>query len=167
MPITKARFRISEYNERRKRDVKNKEKRIRAVSLSLTSMVDMFAILVIFLLTNQDSVTQWVDVGHGIELPKAKFSGAPPKSGTIQIARDGVFGDAKLASLDDVVKGPDVVDAVKTWLVALDGKNGGKKGYLNIVAHEKIPFGAVRKVVATAQAAGFTNVNLAVQPKSN
>ena len=47
MPITKARLKISDYNEQRKANLRGREGRIRMVSLSLTSMVDMFAILVI------------------------------------------------------------------------------------------------------------------------
>ena len=165
MPISKARFRISDYNARRKADVQKNERRIRVVSLSLTSMVDMFAILVIFLLTSQDSVSQMVDLGHGIQLPKAKFNSPPPRAGTVQIGEEGVFADGKpLIKMDELLKGGDRVAPVTTWLEALKAKKSEKAGYLNLVAHTKIPFGAVRRVVATAQAAGFSHLNLAVEP---
>src|SRR2546423_699487 len=114
MPISKARFRISEYNEKRKKDVRGKERSIRQVSLSLTSMVDMFAILVIFLLTNTDTVSQWVDVGHGIQLPKAKFNAPPPRGPALQISKDGVFADSKnIITVDAVMAAGDTVPAVQ------------------------------------------------------
>lgn len=169
MPISKARFRISEYNEKRKKDVRGKERSIRQVSLSLTSMVDMFAILVIFLLTNSDAVSQ-IDLGHGIELPKAKYSAPPPRGPSLQVATDSVYADNKaIISIDAIVHGGETIPAVQDYLAAQlpkakDAKDP-REGYLNIVAHSKVPFGAVRKIIGTAQAAGYSSVNLAVQPK--
>src|ERR1700722_632705 len=91
MPLHRARLRISDYAEKRKSRSKHQERRIRMVSLSLTSMVDMFAILVIFLLVNTSTVSQWIQVSHNIELPKAKFVDAPKKAATIQISNEGIF----------------------------------------------------------------------------
>lgn len=163
MPITKARLKISDYNEKRKARLKHQERRIRMVSLSLTSMVDMFAILVIFLLANTTSVTQWLEVGHGIELPKAKSADPPPKAATLQISRDTVYGDDKaLMKVAQISGGPVVVEQLQSWLI----KRRNKDGYVNIVAHHKTPYGVIRKIIATCQEAGFGNVNLAVQPKS-
>src|SRR5687768_6613873 len=95
MPLKRARLRINEYNTKRKSRLATTEKRVRNVSLSLTSMVDMFAIMVIFLLTNASSVSQWLEVGHGIDLPKTKFSDPPPKGATVQISKEAVFVDQK------------------------------------------------------------------------
>jgi biopolymer transport protein ExbD len=162
MPLKQARLRISDYNENRKRRLGSHEKKVRMVSLSLTSMVDMFAILVIFLLTNTSTVNQWVEVGHGIQLPKAKASDAPPKAATIQISTDQVFGDAEpLASTRQVLAGGPTVESVRRWL-----SKQKKDGYVNIVAHEKVPYGVIRRVISSCRDAGFQNVNLTVQPKS-
>jgi biopolymer transport protein TolR len=161
MPLGKARLRISDYNGNRKKRMGSHERKIRMVSLSLTSMVDMFAILVIFLLTNTNTVTQWIEVSKGIQLPKAKAAEVPTKAATIQITQTEVFGDLhKLTNTGDVLNGGPTAEVVKRWL-----SKQKKEGYVNIVAHEKVPYGVIRKIVASCQDAGFANVNLAVQPK--
>lgn len=161
MPLHKARFKISDYNRTRKYKLNKQERRVRMVSLSLTSMVDMFAILVIFLLTNTSSVSQWVEVGHGIQLPKSKFSDPPPKAATLQISAAGVFGDRTLLSgIADLQRGGG--EPVRAWLSHLSKKDG----YINVVAHEKLPFKVIRRIISICQDSGFKNVNLAVQPKT-
>lgn len=163
MPIKKARLRISDYNSTRKSKLKHNERRIRMVSLSLTSMVDMFAILVIFLLANSASVTQWIELGHDIQLPKAKASDPPPRAATLQISKDTLYGDDRKAimKVNQISGGPMTIEPLKAWLT----KRRNKDGYVNIVGHTKLPYGVIRRIIATCQDAGFGNVNLAVQPK--
>ncbi len=167
MPLKVARLRIRDYNQNRKNKLKSQEKRIQVVALSLTSMVDMFAMLVIFLLTNTSTVTQWVEVAHKIEVPKAKSalaSETPPKAATLQVAMDAVYGDdVKLSSLSAAKSGR-VVESVRKYLAGLRGQSDLKAGYVNIVAHERVPYSVVRSMVKTSQAAGYPNVNLVVQP---
>lgn len=163
MPITKARLRISDYNKQRKASLKKQQRRIAMVSLSLTSMVDMFAILVIFLLTNTSAITQWVEVGQGIKLPRAHSADPVPRGVTVQVTASALFGDKQeLISVTDIVHGPMSIQPLKAWLEAQSKKDA----VVNLVGHEAVPFGTMRKVVATCQDAGYTNVNLAVQPKN-
>ncbi len=162
MPLTRARLRISDYNDNRKARLKSQERRIIMVSLSLTSMVDMFAILVIFLLSNATTVAQWVEVSHGIDLPKAKFADPPARAASISISKDAVYGDSKM--LTPLSRPDTVAGAVKGWL-AKQPKHKSS-AYVNIVADQRVPYGAVKRVIAACQDAGFKNVNLAVQPKN-
>jgi len=164
MPITEARLRISEYNDRRKANVRRQESRIRMISLSLTSMVDMFAILVIFLLANSSTVSQWIEVSHDIQLPQARKTEPPVLAATLQISRTAIFGgDKNIITVSQAQQTTGMIPAVKTWLA----KNAKKGEYVNIVAHHKIPFGVIRRVIATCQESGYKNVNLAVQPKGS
>jgi biopolymer transport protein TolR len=161
MPLKKARFRISDYNEKQKNRTRREERKIQMVSLSLTSMVDMFAILVIFLLTNSASVSQWIEIGHDIQLPRAKASDVPPKGATIQISHEAVFGDEqRLVTHQQLLGGGATSPVIRGWL-----SHQRKDGYVNIVAHKDVPFGVIRRVISSCQEAGFQNVNLAVQPK--
>ena len=161
MPLKRARLRISDYNDNRKARLKSQERRVRMVSLSLTSMVDMFAILVIFLLVNSSTVSQWIEVSHGIVLPKAGNTEAPKRSATLQISKEGLFSDNVLiASAQDVFQGNAFLVPLKRWL----SKETKGEGYINLVAHEKVPFGLVRKVIGACQDSGFGKINLAVQP---
>jgi len=163
MALSKARLRISDYKADRKGKGDEKNKKVMAVSLSLTSMVDMFAILVIFLLTSASGVQEWVQLDHGIKLPTAKSSDQAKKATTISIAKDQIFGDKDaLVDIRKITSGPIIVQPLRRWLLSLKDR---KEGYINVVGDESVPYGAVRRVIATCQEAGFNNVNLAVFPK--
>lgn len=151
MPIGKARLKISDYRDERKRKTLTSERRIRIVSLSLTSMVDMFAILVIFLLTNTETVSQWIEVSSAVTLPKAHHVESPSQGQTITLSSTGLWVGAEKIQ----------PDSLGTHLQKVP-----KDTLLNIVAHEALPYGAVKKVLSGCQAAGFEKINLAVQPNN-
>ena len=161
MPLQRARLQISEYSKKRKLRVTKQERRILMASLSLTSLVDMFAILVIFLLASSTSVAQWIKVSHQIELPQAKFASPPPRAANVEISMQAVYGDQKYLVAVSRVSEAGGTDALRAWLA----RQGRKEGFVNIVAHHRIPYGVVKRVIATCQDAGFRNVNLAVEPK--
>ncbi len=161
MPISKARLKISDYNKNRKMRLKNQERKIRMVSLSLTSMVDMFAILVIFLLTNNNTVTQWIELGHSINLPKAKYSEPSKQAASIQVAKDAVYVDEK--KVLTITQAQQSTNALRP-ILSSRGVKAKSSAYINIVADQKTPFGIIKKVVMTCRESGFENVNLAVEP---
>lgn len=163
MPITKARLRISDYNDNRKARLRKQERRIYQVALSLTSMVDMFAILVIFLLTNSSTVSQWIEVSHHIQLPSSKFSEQPQEASTLEISTDTIFGGTTslmpISALSDL---PASLAPVRAWLKESAMR---KQDLINVVAHQDLPYGVIRKVVTLLKSEGFNNINLAVEPR--
>ena len=146
MPIGRARLAISDYRDERRKNIQSRERKIQIVALSLTSMVDMFAILVIFLLTNTDTVAQWIEVSGNVQLPKAHHVESPHQGKTIQVTSEGMFLGGK------------------TRIEEAELKALPKETMLNIVADEKLPYGDVKRVLALCQTSGFENVSLAVQP---
>lgn len=163
MPLKRARRRISDYNSNRQKHNKSLEAAAQAASLPLTSMVDMFSVLVIYLIMNASAVAEWVSLGTKIELPKGKYIGdAPQKGATLQINKEMVFGelDVPLITVEKVQKGPFSVPEIKEYLK----KQENKTGYVNVVADAHVPFGVMRRVIASCQDAGFKNVNLAIEP---
>lgn len=169
MPLKKARLRISDYKVNRQASVSKTERKIRSISLSLTSMVDMFAILVIFLLSSQDSVNHMLDSGQNIQLPKARTIAPPPQGIGLEIAQTGVFAQAKkLLPIENIASDdPKALNGLVSWLdkqfKAIPPSETAKR--LNLVADERLPYGTVRRVVALARRTGFTELNLAVEPK--
>lgn len=163
MPITRARLRISDYNEKRKAELKTRERRLRIVNLSLTSMVDMFAILVIFLLSNSATVNHWIEVSQGLDLPKSKSGDPIAKGISLQVSRDMIYADTKpLLEIKKLQSDPNSIAIVKDWL---EKQPKEKDTRLNILGHESLPFGVMRKVIASTQQAGFASVNFGVEPK--
>jgi biopolymer transport protein ExbD len=158
MPLKKARLKISDYNEKRKNSTRTHERRVQAVSLSLTSMVDMFAILVIFLLANNNNMTDWLKLNDAIQLPKAKTADIPAKAASIQISEKELYGDSKLLmETKDVMRS---TQALSKWLATVKER----QGYINVVAHANLSFGIIKRVTAACNAAGFSRINLIVQP---
>lgn len=163
MPLQRARLRISDYKAGRTNRQKEYERRVREVSLSLTSMVDMFAVLVVYLIINSSNLKDWVAMAAGIELPQAKAEWGQPEMGaTIQVKEDMVIGgrDLELVAVKTVTRGQFVVPQIRDYLKKQENKNG----YVNVVADYRVPFGAMRRIIASCQNAGFTKVNLAIQP---
>ena len=160
MPLHRARLRISEYNKNRKRRLRGQERKIQMVSLSLTSMVDMFAILVIFLLVNSSSVSQWIEVGRDVVLPKAKHADEPKKAATLEITLTDVYGDKALLAKVADLKASSGKNSLKAWLSTIKSEHAS----INLVAHEEIPFGVLKSIIAACQSSGVKQVNLAVQP---
>jgi biopolymer transport protein TolR len=161
MPLTRARLKISDYNESRKNRLRTQERRIYMVSLSLTSMVDMFAILVIFLLVNASSVSQWIEVSHNIQLPTSKFSEKPEEASTLELSTEAVFGGKVMLMTIGGVKANESLKPLSEWLKS----SAAKKGLINVVAHQDLPYGVIRRVVALLKNEGYNNINLAVQPR--
>lgn len=162
MPLTRARLKISDYSRSRMHKSKEHHKRVMAASLSLTSMVDMFAILVIFLLSNSSTIEDWVKLEHGIELPHAHTTDEPKKAATLQVAEDAVYDEqgkeiVKLSSL----RGAGTVPVLQKYLKSLKDTDG----FVNLVADKDVPFGAMKRLVLTCHVSGFKNVNLAVFPR--
>ncbi|NUM87992.1 MAG: biopolymer transporter ExbD [Bdellovibrionales bacterium] len=163
MPLKRARLQISDYNKKRKSRIAKQERRAMMVNLSLTSMVDMFAILVIFLLANQGTVNDWLKTGKDIDLPKARSEQTPPRAASLQISLTSVTGDDKTLMTTAQIR--QTTAPISKWLSAVPRPGGkGQDAYVNIVADRRIPFGTIRRVIAACQGSGFGNVNLAVQP---
>jgi biopolymer transport protein ExbD len=163
MPLQKARLKISDYSKNQSGKKRDHAKKVAAVSLSLTSMVDMFAILVIFLLANSNTVEDWVKLEHDINLPKARTTDAAKKATTLQVSEQAVYDENnnELVKVASISQGSAVIKPVSDWLKGL--KN--QEGYINLVADADIPFGAMRRLISTCQASGFKNVNLAIFPR--
>lgn len=163
MPLQKARLKISDYKANQSGKAKDHNKKVAAVSLSLTSMVDMFAILVIFLLANSNTIEDWVKLEHDIDLPKARTTDVAKKATTLQVSETAVYDENnnELVKVASINRGSAVVKPVADWLKSL--KN--QEGYINLVADRDIPFGAMKRLIATCQASGFKNVNLAIFPR--
>lgn len=160
MPLHKARLKISDYSRQRKAGVRARERRLHMVTLSLTSMVDMFAILVIFLLTNSTTVSDWMHVEHGIDLPKAKHVETPKRAPTLQISKAAIYAeDRELFTVEQLLANDTTPQNLIDWLKAQPAGS-----HLNLIGHTSLPFSAIKRLVTACQNAGFSQVNLAVEP---
>jgi biopolymer transport protein ExbD len=165
MAIVAPRLKISDLAEKRRVDFAKKGNRTALVTLSLTSLVDVFAILVIYLLINQSTIASWISEGFDIELPKAKVAEVPPKSLTVQISKSTVFVEGQaIDRVADVLKmRSKTIPSLMEWLKLVTQKNA----MINVLADGSLHYNIIRKLVHTCHTANFPKVNLVVQPASN
>lgn len=147
-------------------------------SLFLTSMVDMFAILVIFLLQSFSSEGEIIVLPQGLELPKVKNTGSLQEAPSLIIGLDEItFQGEVIAQTADVMASsewniPKLQEALTNFkseleaeaiaLRELDEEAKKEMQKINISADRRLTFEAVKKVIYTAGFAGFPIYQLAV-----
>ena len=176
-----------------KRDRRNRRtisKRDVVAILQLTAMVDMFTVLVVFLLQNYASTDQILPIAETIKLPQATQV-RELKPSHVVIIKDGVvsFNTKHLGSLDDFTNKEDwIFDPLKEEIIKLLNKD--EVGFIvsqikqitkeqedpdliedaplrvTIQADERVPFILVKKIMYTLTDSGIKEMNFAVAKKS-
>ena len=166
-------------------------KRTLVAVLSLTAMVDMFTVLVVFLLQNYDNSVEIVPVPKEVELPKASAVKELKPSHVVTVSLAGVSLDTKVVASFQQVREqadwmvPGLYDAFKTVLT--QEKETAKRSLKNqfekavkeakrpdaaqdepdpskvtLQAHKEIDFLSIKKILFTLTEAGASEINFAV-----
>jgi biopolymer transport protein ExbD len=146
----------------------------RIFSLMLAPMVDMFSILVIYLLMNFSTSGEAFFVSREVTLPKAK-KGVPMRSyPLISLVGENVIFDAETIGNDSNVKVTEPNDqkvpglrAMLQRLRKIDEQLGGAAnfhGQVNIQADENAPIEDVKKVMRVLIEENWTSINFIVDP---
>lgn len=147
--------------------------------LLVTPLVDMFVIIVIFLLQNFSATGEILFMSQDITLPNASNGIDVERSPVVQISAEGMGDEATPKAI--LVEGEHVVQIadlerdeywnipaleeklrdIKKRYEALHGAEEDFKGDINIQAHYAIPFSTIKRVMFSCNQAGFTNINFA------
>ena len=143
-------------------------------ALALTSMVDMFAIMVIFLLQSFSAEGEIIVLPPGLQLPRAANTGSLERAPSVVISLEGVFFQG-----EEVAKTPEML-AAENWnveglrdaltafkqereqILAEGGSLEVNSEIINVSADKRLEFEAVKKVLYTVGHAGFPRYRLAV-----
>lgn len=147
----------------------------KSFQLMLAPMVDMFSILVIYLLMNFSSEGEVFFLSKDVRLPKASKGINLQSLPLVSIKGPNVIFDAEKAERGRPVsvteandeKVPRFRDLLKR-LQTLDAQiHPGKpfKGAINLQADENTPFDDVKKVMRVLMAEGWTGINFVVDPR--
>ena len=159
---------------RRARRMEQHHKRKRgALGINLVSLMDIFTILVFFLLVNS-SDGEVLPTAKSVALPESVSEEQPRQTVVIMINPENVliYGEV-VAPVDAVIKSKGATFApLKTALTAelakaMEKQSGDKpaKVEATIMGDKTIPFSLLKKVMATCTEAGFHRVSLAVLQK--
>ncbi len=127
--------------------------RVVVASLMLTSLVDAFSILVIFLIMNHAADQEMLNIGDKLTLPKASASQLIQKGVVIRLENGKVHLDDAVVSLGSLA---DQLKAVSTS----DKENG-----LIIVADRSLDYAELSPIILMGSSAGFTKYKFAVIQK--
>lgn len=162
---------------RRARRMERHHKLGKQGGLNLVSLMDIFTILVFFLLVNSSS-TQQLPSNKELKLPQSVAKKAPEETTLIVITKaDILVQGRKVASVDSLAASEeDIITSLKEELEFLAGglsadqqENGAQ---VTIMGDENISYDLVRKILKTCQQANFTKIafaatQVASKPSSN
>lgn len=180
-----------------KRDPRHKNRIVTArraaiASLSLTSMVDMFTILVVFLLQSYSSTGEILNIPKDVHLPKATQVKELKPAHIVTITQDSVVLDKDTVAELHVVKAQSewiipklreklilalqadeinskkaIADAVKTAIPLGQTKTVDNYKKITVQADKDMDFLTIKKVMFTVTEAGAAEINFAVTKKED
>lgn len=125
-------------------------------SLMLTSLVDAFSILVIFLIMNHSANQEVVNVGDRVTLPTARESQTIMSGVVVRIEDSKYFIEDKAVTIDHLIS-----DLKKMNQTVEAAKREG----LIIVADRNLNYADLSPVILAGSQAGFTKFKFAVVRK--
>jgi biopolymer transport protein ExbD len=142
------------------------------VDMNLVSLIDVFTILIFFLLSSA-GVEPDLPSSKAVQLPTSTADKDPKQTLVVIVsAEDIVVEGRKVASVADALaqKG-DLIPGLDTELQLLAqrqtvrAENQDKEKALTIMGDKGIPYRLLRKVMVTGAKAGFSDVSFAVRRK--
>jgi biopolymer transport protein TolR len=142
------------------------------VDLNLVSLIDIFTILIFFLLFNM-GVAEILPNSKSIKLPESTAQKLPRETVVVMVSQSDIIVDGrKVAAVSDVINAEsDLIPTLKAELDVLAGRqvvraeNEASKRAITIMGDKEIPYRLLRKVMVTCARADFTDVSFAVQKK--
>ena len=141
--------------------------------MNLTSLMDVFTILVFFLLVNSGSV-ELVEAPKNVKLPESRVETKPRETVVIFISPKEVIVQGEIvAHVDDILEGKaGTIDPITARLAQLRENIVGPSTMtvaasqeVTILADRAVPFLVIRKIMSTCTDEGYENVSLAVIQK--
>jgi len=161
-------------SRRAKRMERHHKRHKRTPSFNLVSLMDIFTILVFFLLVNSGE-GEVLPSTRNVDLPESIAEQKPRQNVVVMVTeRDILVQGNRIALLKDVNSSDRlVIDPLK---VALENQNKRrllesslvkmKAPEVTIMGNKEIPYRLLKKVMATCTEAGFGKISLAVMQKA-
>ena len=141
--------------------------------INLTSLMDVFTILVFFLLVNSGQ-SELLDSPKEVKLPESNIESRPRETVVIHISPDEVVVQGvPVISMADVLASQGLIDPIGVRLAALKQSVIGRSTQVvaaseevTLLADKSIPFDVIKRVLSTCTSEGYVNVSLAVVQKA-
>jgi biopolymer transport protein ExbD len=146
---------------RRAKRMERHHKKSKTPGLNLVAFMDIFTLLVFFLLVNSSS-TQHIPSQKELKLPVSFSKVAPEDTLVIEITRTKVLvRGISVGTIEEILKsGDEVIGKLKDELATLSLQNATdlKEFKISIMGDENSSYELVRKILTTCQQANYTKI---------
>lgn len=160
-------------NSRRIKRMSRSNKKV--AGLSLVSLMDVFTILVFFLLTNSAS-DEVLSNPKEIALPDSVVESKPRETIVIFVSPETLLfqGEPIMKTNELLASKKDIIVQLRSKLleqknniIGTSTKAAVDRKEVTLLADKKIPFKVLKKIMSTCTSAGFSKISLAVIQKAS
>lgn len=160
-------------SRRMKRMARNRKKKL--PGMNLTSLMDVFTILVFFLLVNSSN-SEVLEPPKQIELPTSVVETKPKETPVIVVSGEAITVQGEVVALfDEVINSKqdailgisNKLEELKKNVIGVSTQAISKSREVTILSHKTVPFKVLRKVMSSCTFAGYEKISLAVIQKAS
>jgi len=145
----------------------------KAAGLNLVSLMDIFTILVFFLMVNSSDV-QVLQQNNKIKLPASVADQKPKETLVITVTDNGILVQGRqVAAMQNVKSGGNIIPGLKQELdyqfnrISSRLPKGKEIGLpITVMGDKSIPYAILKKIMSTCVDSHYTNISLAVNHKA-
>jgi biopolymer transport protein TolR len=161
-------------SHRTRRMERHHKRNKKTATLNMVSMMDIFTILVFFLLVSAGNQQNLPDLKH-IKLPESQAQKKPKENLLILVNKDNIMFQGKVvASTHQVMDArqsviPGLLNELNLAARQLGKRSSEKtvkKRGVTIMGDKKIPYALLKRIMLTCASSDFTNISLAVVHKA-
>ena len=148
-------------------------KRFGSGGLNLVSLMDIFTILVFFLLVNSSNVQQ-LPSSKAVKLPESTAQQLPKETVVVLVNNDQILVQGRpIVSVAQVVASDNRIIPELLQEMAIQAQNSWQQATeeegldVTVMGDKQIPYKLLRKILATLSEANYTNISMAVMKRSN
>jgi len=143
--------------------------------LNLVSLMDVFTILVFFLLVNSSS-TEVLEPPKVVKLPDSIVEKKPRETVVVLVTHEDILimGEPVISTEAALAVKKPVIDEIQARLVlqrenviGISTKTVAESNEVTVLADKSIPFKLLKKVMSSCTAAGYGKISLAVIQKAS
>jgi biopolymer transport protein ExbD len=141
--------------------------------MNLTSLMDVFTILVFFLLVNSGSADT-LETPKEVHLPESNVEAKPRETVVIFVGKEQIVVQGQpVALVSDVLQSPgeDIepiinrLAMIKENVIGTNTLHVAESQEITILADRSIPFSVVKRIMSTCTSQGYGHISLAVIQK--
>ncbi len=154
----------------RERRAQHKKRGGAAMDMNLVSLIDVFTILIFFLLSSASGVETLISP-KAVKLPLANVEQAPKETVVLVVSAEDILVDGRrvalvsevMASKTDVIPGLRAELGILATRQVVRAENKTETQAITIMGDKDIPYQLLRKVMVTCASANYADVSFAVR----